>query len=226
MSFRRFPLAEEGHDREPSRYIGAMSAYFRTNPYHGWFNAFEPLLDGTGASYFEGSASTALHTDICPPVATNPTWSALDESDRSALEADGGPLRHMLLEELRPQVVAVSVAKSHLQRIEFAGMTNWRTIHVFGLTAGGDPRSRPCEVRSRSYQIRGMRSLFVFGAAAQKPFGLLSDFQKREAGPVILDEYQDGGRQRLLDQVPDPAGGAIQTLRLLSGAQGWPPGVV
>ena len=118
--FRRFPLAEGHRVREPSRYLDAMSAYIRTHPYHGWFSSFEPLLDGLGTTYYEGSPSTALHTDICSPVATNPTWSSLGSDHRTALEADGGPLWHKLLEALRPHVVALSIARAHLGRIEFA----------------------------------------------------------------------------------------------------------
>lgn len=190
--FRRFPLAESNHDQELSRYLDAMSAYFRTDPYRGWFSAFEPLLNGLGVSYYEGSASTALHTDICSPVATNPTWSGLKEGDRAVLEADGGPLWHMLLEKLRPQIVALSVAKFHLKRIEFTPMTAWQEIHAFERTADGDRRSRPYEICARWYDVGGERSLFGFGAAAQKPFGLLADSQKRETGELLLEAYQDG----------------------------------
>ena len=81
--FRRFPLAQG--NRNPSRYLHAMSDYFRTEPYSSWFNAFKPLLDGLGASYYPGSASTALHTDICSPVATDPTWNDLDKVSEAAL---------------------------------------------------------------------------------------------------------------------------------------------
>ena len=81
--FRRFPaLAGEG-DPEPSRYLAAMSAYFDIDPYSAWFNTFKPLLKGMEASFYKGGASTALHTDICSPVATNPTWNDLDEADRN-----------------------------------------------------------------------------------------------------------------------------------------------
>ena len=90
--FRRFPLAEGSLGREPSRYLDATSSYFRTDPYARWFSsAFEPLLNGMQASYYQGGGSTALHTDICSPVATNPTWSRLDEADRAALESGPGP---------------------------------------------------------------------------------------------------------------------------------------
>ena len=190
--FRRFPLARAGLDREPRRYLDAMSGYFRTDPYRGWFSAFEPVLNGLGASYYEGGASTALHTDICSPVATNPTWSRLHENDRSALEADGGPLWHMLLEELKPQIVALSVAKAHFDRIAFPPIADWEVIHAFQRTANGGLRSRPYEVGARWYDVGGQRSLFVFGAAAQKPFGLLTDGKKRQAAKSILEAYRDG----------------------------------
>ena len=58
--FRRFPLAGDSLGREPGRYLDAMSAYFRTDPYRSWFGAFEPLLNGAGSSYYSGMApSTA-----------------------------------------------------------------------------------------------------------------------------------------------------------------------
>ncbi len=191
--FQRFPrLTGDLSDREPGRYLDAVSAYFRTDPYRGWFSAFEPLLNGAGASYYGDESSTAIHTDICSSIATSPTWNQLDKTDRTALEADGGPLWHTLLVTLRPQIVALSVAKDHLKRIEFAPMTEWKSLHTFDRAGNGRPRSRPYEVRSRWYEVGGEPSLFVFGRAAQKPFGLLPDTQKREVGAVALKAYHDG----------------------------------
>ena len=190
--FRRFPLAEGNRGREPSRYLAAMSAYFRTEPYRNWFNAFEPLLEGLGASYYEGAASTALHTDICSPVATDPTWSKLDKAAHVALEADGRPLWHSLLKDLRPQIVAISVAKAHLERIDFEPRTAWKTLHSFKRKADGCFRSRPYKICGRWYDIGGERSLCVFGTAAQQPLGSLANYQKREAGGVLLKEFENG----------------------------------
>ena len=169
-----------------------MSAYFQIAPYGGWFSAFEPLLNGMNASYYHGRASTALHTDICSPVATNPTWSKLDEADRAALESDGGPLWHMLLEELKPQVVVLSVAKAHLKRIKFTPLTNWEVIHAFKRKASGDPHARTYEIRGRWYDVGGEESLLIFGRAAQKPFGLLANTHKEEAGALVLEAHRDG----------------------------------
>ena len=190
--FRRFPLAEGTLGREPSRYLNAMSAYFRTDPYSGWFSAFEPLLNGMNASYYRDRASTALHTDICSPVATNPTWNKLDKASRAELESDGGSLWHMLLEELKPQVVALSVAKAHFKRIEFTPLSNWEVIHVFKRKANGDLRSQPYEIHGRWYDVGGEQSLFICGRAATKPFGLLDNNRKRRAGALVLEAYHDG----------------------------------
>ena len=190
--FRRFPLAQGDRDRAPDRYLAAMSAYFVTDPYSRWFSAFEPLLNGLGASYYETAASTALHTDICSPVATNPTWSRLGKTHRASLEADGVRLWHLLLEDLRPQIVAISVAQDYLKRIRFVPGTGWTIMHTFDRKADATPRSRPYDVRARRYEVGGEQSLFVFGQAAQTPFGSLSHEQRFETGTIALETYQDG----------------------------------
>lgn len=190
--FRRFPQAGDGRGRDPGPYVAALSAYFRTDPYRAWFRAYEPLLDGLGAAYGDGGASTALHTDICSPVATDPTWSRLPGRDRSALAVDGVPLWHVLVRGLRPHVVVLSVAKAHLERIRFRASTDWRLVHAFERTRAGKARARPYEVRARWFDVDGARSLFAFGRAAQTPFGLLSDRQKRDAGVRLLEAYRRG----------------------------------
>lgn len=191
--FSRFPSADGPTGREPDRYLDVLSSYYLTDPYRSWFSAFEPLLNGAGASYYPGDASTALHTDIRSPVATNPTWSKLSDADQSTLAADGGPLWHVLLEALRPQIVVLSVAIRHIECIEFEPLYDeWNVIHTLYQTKSGAPRSRPYEVRTRWHDIGGGPSLFVYGSAAQTPFGLISDFQKREVGEIMLEAYQDG----------------------------------
>ncbi len=190
--FRRFPLDDNNGDREPGRYLNAMSAYFRTDPYGSWFGTFEPLLNGAGSSYYAGQAvSTALHTDICSPVATNPTWTGLGRAERTALEKDGGRLWRMLLEALRPQLVFLSVAKGHLGRIDFNPISEWRTVRIFERTKSGALRKQPYKVMVRWYEAGGERFLCVFGQAAQRPFGLLSVDQKHETGIIAQEIYRN-----------------------------------
>lgn len=188
--FSRFPLAEELTPGEPDHYLNALSAYFRTDPYRGWFSSFEPLLNGLGSSYYAGHPSTALHTDICSPIATDPTWTGLDEEERTVLEADGGPLWHTLVEALQPHMVVLSVARHHLARIAFEALTDWETIHVFDRTGDGTPRKQQIEISARWYDIGGELSMFVFGRAAQKPLSLLSAAQKLEAGEIARKVWQ------------------------------------
>ena len=190
--FRRFPLAEGVTVREPEPYLDALSAYFRTDPYRGWFSAFEPMLNGLGASFYEGKPSTALHTDICSPVATDPTWSGLDWDVQKALEKEGGPLWHGLLEALRPQFVTLSVASHHLSRIRFKALSGWKVVHVFERTEAGALRKRPVEISARWCEVGGEPSLFVFVPAAQKPLGRLSSNQKREAGEIAIEVLRRG----------------------------------
>ena len=189
--FRRFPLVGDSDDREPSRYLDAMSAYFRTDPYKSWFNAYEKLLNGAGSSYYPGTAaSTALHTDICSPVATDPTWTKLGPAARTALEADGPPLWHELLNALRPQIVVLSVAKVHLRRIKFAPASDWETVHTFKRKGDGRPRP-PYHVQARWYHVGDEPSLFVFGQAANTPVGTLHRDQKHEMGKIARGRYHD-----------------------------------
>lgn len=190
--FQRFPELENERDPEPSRYLAAMSAYFDIDPYSTWFNTFEPLLEGMGASFYGDGMSRALHTDICSPVATDPTWSKLDKDARKTLENGGRQLWHKLLEALRPQIVALSVARRYLKHIKFPASPEWQVLHTFEKTGGGEPRSWPYELRARWYKVAGDRTLFVFGQAAQRPFGLLHDTQKREAGEIALEAYRNG----------------------------------
>lgn len=190
--FSRFPSADGPMGREPDRYLAALSSYYRTDPYRAWFSAFEPLLNGAGASYYPGHASTSLHTDICSPVATDPTWSKLSDADQSTLASDGGPLWHMLLEALKPQIVVMSVARRHVERIGFEPLDDkWSVIHTLCQTKSGAPRSRPYEVQARWYDVGGCPSLFVRGPAAQTPFGLIPDSQKHKVGKIMSGVYQD-----------------------------------
>ena len=94
------------------------------------------MLNGMDANYYDQQTSTALHTDICSPIATNPTWTRLSEADQGRLLADGRPLWHKLLVALQPNVVVLSVAKHHLDHISFDPLRPWELIPEFVGLAG------------------------------------------------------------------------------------------
>lgn len=189
--FERFPVAEGITSEDQGSYLKAMSAYFRTNPYRGWFRHFEPLLNSMGASFYPGDPSTVLHTDICSPVATDPTWSRLEDTERQLLEGDGEPLWHDLLRALEPQVVVLSVARGHLSRIEFESLNEWHDFHIFEQKTNGDPRNPTYAVRARNYMVGDTSSLFIFCPASRSPVAIGND-QKRVLGATILDVCTNG----------------------------------
>lgn len=123
------------------------------------------------ASFYDGAANIALHTDICSPLATDPTWSRLGD-ERESLAADGVGMWHDLVRVLEPDVIPVSVARRHLEKIQFRPLDDWRVIHVV-------ERANPYKVEARRYEItEGKFALVVFGRAANLPFGTVSGGDK------------------------------------------------
>ena len=186
--FQRFPGLADSSNRKPGLYLKAMSAYFREKPYHEWFGTFEHVLKGTEASYYGRAASTALHTDICSPVATCPTWSRLEPNESKTLEKDGASLWKQLLTMLKPQIVLISFKQEHLSLIKFKSLNGWRTIHEFKLKKDGEPRKHPYRVCAGWHEIDDESSLFVFGQGNLTPF-MLTNPQKHEVGRVALEQY-------------------------------------
>jgi hypothetical protein len=184
----RFPTAaglaagaESLSEEQVDTYLASLSSYFHQKPYRRWFDAsYGGLLDGLRSSYY-GGANTAIHTDLCSPLATQPTWSGLDQEDRQKLQASGTPLWHQLLDFLEPDVALVSVARDHLEAIRFPIASPSQTVHTVS-------RMRPYEVTATARQLKsGKQCLFVFGRASQTPFGTISSTDKRNAGRSVFD---------------------------------------
>ena len=186
--FARFPAARYTDSKPPETadFLRALADYFRVQPYNGWFKpAFEELLCGMRASYYDGAESTALHTDICSPLATNPTWSRL-KAERRLLATDGIELWHRLVERLAPDVILISVAREHLDKIRFRRVGGWRTLYTV-------ERENPFGVEAIDLEVvPGKRTLLVFGKAANLPFGTVSGRDKRTIGSVIAEAVDAG----------------------------------
>lgn len=194
--FRRFPGCAGITAAERARYLRGLCSYFHddADPYHRWFHSYDAALRGAEASYYpDKKLSTALHTDFGSPVATNPAWSELEKPERRALLERGSPLWRRLLEILKPQIVLLSVKMKDREYIEdrFPALRGWRRIRKFRRKKSGEPR-KPYPVDARWYEIAGERSLFVWGAKAEKPFGTLSNEQKRLLGKSALRTYGEG----------------------------------
>jgi len=165
-------------------YRTALDGYFLDDPYMRWFVWFEPVLLGMGASYRGGEENTSLHTDLCSPLATDPTWSKLNgQQDQLAL--DGMALWHRLVKHLAPDVIVISVARQYRDQIAFAGRLDWQPLATI---PRADPAKRPYQsLMQRATLPGGKETLLVFGPAAQQPFATLTQEARQRVGRQVRE---------------------------------------
>lgn len=104
----------------------SLSDYFDINPYTKWFGKKEDASTGLKAVlngmdycfYKRNGYRTALHTDFCSPIATNPTWSDLENSKKDLLFKEGYRLWSNLIKELRPDLIIMSLKKAYLNLLD------------------------------------------------------------------------------------------------------------
>lgn len=178
----RFPKARGATSASPA-YVAGLNDYFRTAPYWQWFNTYKTLLEGLGATYTGAAgASTAIHTDLLSPVATSPTWSKLPKTVTSDLANPGLALWHDLVRAMRPDVILLSVAKEHLERITLPAIdAGWGELHAIKQPKG------VYRVLARRFDADGHPTLIVWGRAAQTPFGGISYPARHKLGARIRE---------------------------------------
>jgi hypothetical protein len=180
-SLLRFP-----NFKGPDTLDSVLNDYFEKLPYSFWFNGgFESILNGMESSYYAKSKkpNRTLHSDICSPWATNPTWKDLSRHEKEKLYSEGHPQWNNLIKELKPDVILISVAKNHLTP-DFKRWGNWAIISK---DKKGNNRN-DYAIEKYYYELNGFRFPVVFGRAAQMPFGLLSKNQKIELGKLIYEQ--------------------------------------
>ena len=193
--YKRFPTAKNIDPSDQDTYLAALSAYFGPNQLN-WFYNYAVLLEGMSASYRSDGDSTALHTDICSPVATATRWGAIPPSTQRDLMKQGVSLWHQLLKALQPHVVIVSIRSAYLTCIEFFDSSDCHVIRQFDRKKDGSPRRAPYLVKAGWSKVGDETSLFIFGNAGNTPFQPIDHDKKRRVGAAILRE---------LDQRPSVA---------------------
>jgi hypothetical protein len=175
----RLPL-EQGSEEFYKLYRGVLDNYFRENPYASWFDTFRGLLEGMDCGYYEGSANIALHTDLCSPIATDPTWNGLSKDQQQHLQCGGVELWHRLMEYLRPHAILISVAKPHLPNIRFPVLQQRRVVYTVR-------RENPYQVSQCRLQVGDQSTEVISGRGAQQPFGLVSYLDKLKIGTALSE---------------------------------------
>ncbi len=86
--------------------IDSCRAYFRRNPYDGWFKKLDHIISGTKASYYSASAK-ACHLDLIP-YATACKWTALSRLQRTSLLAAADDTLGLLLRDSPVRVLILN----------------------------------------------------------------------------------------------------------------------
>ena len=183
-SFLRFPDWEEEQN-----YAAALNSYFECKPYKSWFSSYEAILNGINASYYSSVNQTnrVIQTDICSPVATDPTWTELSQDSQKELFDVGFQLWQELIGILEPDIILISIAQFWLQELNLAKKTKFVS---FDKKQDKTDRARPYVIHQYELSLnRGKVSKVYFCQAAEKPFGTLSNDFKQELGNKILAEY-------------------------------------
>lgn len=181
FSFVRF----SNWNQHSQNLISTLNTYFEDKPLKQWFSCFEPILNGLSASYYGNCYNnTALHTDICSPLATDPTWSKLEKETQAALYNEGFEIWKELIEELQPDIMLVSIPRTLFKSVF---KTNGNELVVFNNKKDGKLRKKPYVVECYEYELNTRKKVkVVFGQAANKPFDTIYDQQKNKIGELCL----------------------------------------
>lgn len=186
FSFVRFP--DWNDDR--ANLMKSLNSYFANKPLKNWFSCFKPILKGAKTSYYsnEYKGNIALHTDICSPLATNPTWSKLPVEKRKLFYQEGVVIWKELIEELQPDIMFVSIPRRLFKSIF---TSEGKQLTVFFKKKNGVDRKKPYTVEKFEYLLKSNKRVnVIFGQAANKPFGSISTDQKNKIGNLSLQQYE------------------------------------
>lgn len=183
-SFFRFPAWETDKNLKD-----ALDCYFEIEPLTGWFDkGYEPILKEITASYYKknNQPNRAIHTDICSPLATNPTWSKLEQQDKiitNKLFIDGFELWYDLINILKPDILLISVAEKWLEKLE---LQDRKIFKEFPNKESGEARKEAYRVYQSSCQLNSKSTKVFFGKGSIIPFMDLANSYKSSLGKEIL----------------------------------------
>ena len=163
--------------------------YFKNNPYNKWFGqdnaGFKPLLNGMGYCYYPNSKNlkAVLHTDLCSPIATNPTWSKLTKNEKNRLQIKGFVLWKKLIIELKPNLIILSVKKAYIESIYSSPIFNFKKVdYPIDPVYSKNNRFR-YEIIHYQGSIDTFKTNLLWGSAQNTPFQPFKN--KIEIGKVL-----------------------------------------
>lgn len=166
-----------------------LNNYFKNSPYKRWFNSIEPLLNGIGYSFYPNEFKKIVHTDICSPLSTSPTWSVLEKKDKNITEKlfiEGVELWKRLVIEIKPNLIIIS---TKYKLIEYLNPLNKEILYTILKTKEGKDR-RPFNLELYDVSINGFKTKLIYGEPKNTPFGSVSTKDKIKMGLIIKDYFK------------------------------------
>lgn len=162
-----------------------LDEYFRQNPLDQWFSSFEPILNGLNGSFYSNTnfQNIILHTDICSPIATDPTWGGLTTTQQILLFTQGLKIWWDLVYDLAPDIILVSIPRN--QFLKIINNNLGLPFHTIFNKKNGSQRKRPYIVYRQHLNINGKNTKVIFGQAANKPFDTITTADKLLIGGLI-----------------------------------------
>lgn len=198
--FKRFRGLTNDTARDPARYVNSLARYFGAEPHRRWFGRFRVLLDALDASYETSGPrhrpSAVLHTDICSPLATAPTWSKLEKQQElrhelTALTQAGTALWEDLVRFLRPDIAIFSTRDDHRDSHSLDPLGEWDEFHLVTTNRFAEPRWPHYRVSSRWHTFDGDCCLFVHCDNSSPPLPITVE-EKQAVGHKIVRLHRAG----------------------------------
>ena len=212
-SFLRFP----DYNKSVETFYLSLNEYFKNIPYKKWFgnpvvgnSGFLPILNGLETCYYDRiKKNTAIHTDICSPLATTPTWSKLSSVQQNKLFKEGFELWKKLVLEIKPDLILMSLKKENLKLLPLNFIKKIKS----------KPSSQSVGRKQMEYVVEhyrlnldGFQTDLIWGSAQNTPFQPFRD--KRTLGKEILQYISHYQKQSEIKKIPEIEQQKIPSLEL------------
>jgi len=140
-----------------------------------------------GCSYYSYSNSyfdTAIHTDICSPIATDPIWGDLGQAQQNILLNAGLQIWNELVKDLKPDIMLVSIKQNLF--INYIAQHFGNPIYTVTHNSDGTLRDIPTHIYSQQKILNGKSTKIIFANSANKPFDKITNIDKLKIGRVII----------------------------------------
>ena len=157
--------------------------YFENSPYKNWFDpAYNSILSGLGYTFYRNEiGNITIHTDICSPLSTCPTWSRLSKEQQDLLFDKGFKLWKNLISELKPDLILLSVRNKYKEKLN--------PIKEYELWQTKTSTGNNYTFYASTVIINGHKSNLIFGRAGLKPFLPIGAEKKEKAGKIIKEKF-------------------------------------